>query len=134
MSRTMTVAELIDQLERHHDAERVVFDFGCMVPTDFQSWRGSYSELALGYGNEPDMDGPEAPSAKELRQRLKDACSRYHHGYKGGEFKMGPNTEIWVDNWGECSCTVLTGVYRQFKSTLMLLTRHEDAPLPGEEE
>lgn len=134
MDRTMSVAELKTQLERHKDAERVVFDFGTMAPTDFRSWRGIYSELALGYANWAEWDSPDPPSASDLLDRLNKACSETHYGYKGGEFRTYPGTQVWVDNWGEYTSTILAGVYRQSESTLMLLTRHEDAPLPGEEE
>jgi hypothetical protein len=85
------------------DAEATVrYDFGCLFPTDIDSWRGSYDELALNYVGEG-----EELTATKFFELLKNAFGKKFTGYKGGEFFMNKNTPVWVANYGNSGNTAV---------------------------
>jgi hypothetical protein len=45
----LSLGMLIEAIEGCEKDVNVVYDFGYMCPTSIDSWRGSYSELALNY-------------------------------------------------------------------------------------
>lgn len=104
---TMTVRQLLDALRPIDQSLPIVYGFCALSPTKPDSWRGVYSELALGYSREP--DGPGVTVA-EVVQWLTDTYGSAYTGYKGGDFIMGPDTEVWVDNWGQYTRTSIAGI------------------------
>lgn len=83
----------------------IFFDFGDMTPGKLASWRGSYDELAISFkstGNEF--------TAQEFLAELQAAVGATFEGWKGGEYKMGYETPLWVANPGYSSNTVPIGV------------------------
>lgn len=105
-SDQLTLGQLIALVENceKSDAE-VVYDFGYMAPTDIDSWRGSYAELALNYTE----DQPRKTKETFLSM-LKEAVGKTFTGYKGGEYRMSNDTPIWVANYGNSSDTAVIGV------------------------
>ena len=97
-SPQILLGELILKLESVPDKTLgVVYDFDSMCPGTINSWRGSYDELALSF------DHPEGlpPSVNCLLKELRGAIGKTYTGYKGGEYLMGKNIPVWVDNYGE---------------------------------
>ncbi|MGL6137328.1 MAG: hypothetical protein ACRC2M_08550, partial [Planktothrix sp.] len=117
-SSQLSLGELIAKIETagltYNNQDRMIcFDFGTAVPTNLDSWRGSYCELALGYRVrslrcDNYNDSYESPLAKDILADLKSAVGGVFEGWKGGEFTMNEDTPIWVDNPGNSS---LTGVF-----------------------
>ena len=103
-SDQLTLGEIITKLEATEDwaNKKVRFDFG-KVPTGIDSWRGSYAELSLHFG-----DG-EGPLTSDLIKQLKDVVGKTLEGYKGGDFYMSRHTPVWVANWGEIGCNGWNG-------------------------
>jgi hypothetical protein len=94
----LSLGEIIAKLEAVADQNKeVVYDFDGMCPTHLMSWRGIYAELSLGYrlGN--------AIKVSELLGQCKEAVGKVFEGYKGGDFRMGRGTPVWVANYGESS-------------------------------
>ncbi len=89
------LGNLIEDLKKYKDEFlQVEFDDGS-IPKDFESWRGSYCELALGYS-----DNGECYSSELFRKAFNTNGSMYE-GYKGGEFIMDLDTPIHQANYGE---------------------------------
>ena len=110
-SPQLLLGEIILRLEavntpcKDGSEKEVRFDFGYFKPTNLDSWRGSYDELALGYSEtEKDI------KVSELIKTLKEAIGKTFTGYKGGDFVMGKNTPVWVSNYGESPSTGIIGV------------------------
>jgi hypothetical protein len=61
------------------------------------SWRGSYSELSIGYDA-----CVSNTSTKDFLLECKKAVGKVFIGYKGGNFRMGKKTPVWIDNYGHC--------------------------------
>jgi len=107
----MTLGEIIDALEsvdqycNNGDIKEVTYDFGYFVPTDLDSWRGSYENLALGYNND------EAPLLTDLIERCKRADGATYMGWKGGDYLMTMDTPVYVSNPGEACDTGIIGVH-----------------------
>jgi hypothetical protein len=116
-SPQLNLGDLIDKLkaiaaskepDKLKDCD-VCFDFGSAVPTTLASWRGSYSELALGYrltGYDA-TDGGHFNDAKlvALITELESAIGKDFTGWKGGEFRMDRSTSVWVANPGNSDNT-----------------------------
>lgn len=119
-SNQLSLGELINELEKvdlkYDDKtyKSVEFDFGSAVPTDLDSWRGSYNELALGYrlsGYDNQDEHFAECKADKLLEHLKESIGKEYSGWKGGEFTMSENTPIWVANSGNSGNTSVVGVY-----------------------
>jgi hypothetical protein len=85
----MTLGELIAVLEKA-DPNKV-------VPVGFDnphSYRGYYEELAF----EPAANVRVA----SMLACAREALGRTYQGYKGGDFKMGEYSPVWIANYGEC--------------------------------
>lgn len=101
-SDQLTLGELILKLEAcpNPDAE-VYYEFHGLFPTSIDSWRGSYSELALNVSGSLDRYSAGAPlQVSALLTILKEAVGKTFTGYKGGEYLMGKTTPVWVANYG----------------------------------
>jgi hypothetical protein len=94
-SAQLTLGELTTKLDAIHDKSKPVrFDFGGCVPRDFDSWRGSYAELALEF----DTSAPQ--TIAELLDLCREATASIFTGYKGGDYRMSRQTPVWVANYG----------------------------------
>ena len=95
----------IKDLEQYKDEFlKVEFDDGS-IPTEFDSWRGSYCELALGYEKEGMCHVPT------LYRSAFNANGSIFVGYKGGDFVMDLDTPIHQANYGESSVSYDNGDY-----------------------
>ena len=89
MLGNMTLGKLIEWLEAQ-DQDLIVKD-GFGSP---HSDRGSYYELAFS---------PEPESKiSEMLTHAKSALGATFTGWKGGDFKMGEWTSVYIGKYGEC--------------------------------
>lgn len=117
-TRPLRLSELIKKLEAFDPDAPVRFSFCNLTPTEFQSWRGSYAQLALGFS-----DG--LCNVSHLLTHAKDIIGEQLYGYKGGAYRMTEDTPIWVDNWGRFSETALVDLELR-QSTVFLITQYID--------
>lgn len=129
-SPQMLLGELIAKLEgikpkeKEDDEEKqVYFDFEYLHPTKPMSFRGIYSELALGFTSHdfPDRKS-KPPTLTEFIGWLKEAVGKTYEGYKGGDFVMGKQTPIWVANYGNSGHTAVVGVIDSYN--VILITQY----------
>ncbi len=124
LSDQLTLGKIISrcQVIAMNDREEeptVRFDFEFLVPERLDSWRGSYDELALGFG---DGDGPKL---SEFIRMLQGALGKTFYGYKGGDFVMSPTTPVWVANYGNSGNTaVIEVVDNSYEVILMTAYRN----------
>lgn len=114
-SAQLTLGQVIKKLEncgltygKHNEPKHVYYDFGTAIPTTLHSWRGSYSELALGYqltGYDNSDKHHSQTTAETLLFELKSAIGKEFTGWKGGEFTMDEETPVWVSNAGDSGNT-----------------------------
>ncbi len=107
----MSLGQLIDKLKEVRAANdkediTICFDFEYARPADFDSWRGVYAELAVGFA----FDGDET-SLDEFIVRAERSVGLSFNGYKGGEYVMTRDTPVWVANYGNSGSTAVTGVF-----------------------
>jgi hypothetical protein len=125
MGETITVGELIEKLKAidlsEDDREPVVeFDFGDARPTGYiASWRGVYSEMALGYeAYDYAYDGK--PTISELISNLESQIGEQRTGWKGGQYTINSNSPLWVANSGSGSHTAIVDVIRPLWSIVIV--------------
>lgn len=112
----LNLKDLLYHLGKCDPSKPVYYDFGRLFPTDFDSYRGYYEQLALGVSN-----GAHQHTAGTLFKAAKQCMGKIFTGYKGGDYLMTATTPIWVDNVGDCTGTYLYGVYES-SGTVFLLT------------
>ena len=107
-----SLGEFIEDLVLIHRAAEqpadvcVWFDFGNLRPVEIDSWRGSYDQLAIGYGEGFTQtfgaERSDTPVDILISRLLLAADGETFHGYKGGHYPMHKGTQLWVANYG-CS-------------------------------
>ena len=121
MKRIMTLGELITTLERKvsgcEACAEIRFDFVYFRPTHLHSWRGDYSQLALGYSKEG------TTHASDLLTLLQDAEGKDFTGYKGGEYTATRGKVIFVAEANEVGSTGIVDV-KEYCGDLILETAH----------
>ena len=98
----------------------IYFAFGALVPTTFDSYRGSYDQLALGFK----VDGN--CTVKELHTEALAADGRRVTGYKGGTYNPNRKTPLWADNYGNYSRQRIVSIEHAGGDYCRILTRSED--------
>lgn len=126
-SDQLTLGEMILKMEaiieKHGDKDDITvwYDFEYLFPTELNSWRGSYSELALNYTS-GDYLNPK--NTKEFLALLKRADGATFEGYKGGDFVMNRRTPVWVANYGNSGNTAIIDIiYTGYKVIIMTAYR-----------
>lgn len=99
----MSLGQLITILKRKDKQTPIYFDFDGWRPKGLTSYRGYYEDLALTYGRD-DI------SIDQLLNRCERAMGEEFYGYKGGNYRAGADTHIWVADWGSAFGTGLVGV------------------------
>lgn len=96
---TMTLLQLRGELNKYDHSYSVRFDMPLNVqPTTFDSWRGIYAELALGYEAMAYSTNPVTVGS--LLALVDLANGHVYEGWKGGNNRMNWNTPVHLDNRG----------------------------------
>lgn len=95
------VEKQLERIQNEEEEATVWYDFEYLHPTSIDSWRGSYSELALNYENEE----TKPMTVTLFLKMLKETIGKEFTGYKGGEFVMSKHTPVWVANYGNSGNT-----------------------------
>lgn len=118
-SDQISLGEMIDKCKaikkfNEKDDLDVMFDFVYQFPTDIDSWRGIYSELALNhktyqYATEKRKEC-KPMQLQEFIDLLETAAGKVFDGYKGGEYTMSRETPVWVANNGDTGSTAVLDI------------------------
>lgn len=123
----MTLGEVIDELKRAEPGGIVQFDFCYTAPTTVGSYRGCYSDLAIGW--QPATYDSESethwPLATTILERLESAVGKTFEGYKGGDYHMDRDTPLWVANYSDAGGTSIVRVSHEY-GTVILHTEKTD--------
>lgn len=120
-SDQLTLGEMILKLEPIVEKQKdrkvgeeaeVIYDFEYLFPTRLDSWRGSYSELALNFVDRGrgSLSDERPMKVSDFLKMLKEAIGKEFTGYKGGEFIMSKFTPVWVANYGNSGNTAVVEI------------------------
>lgn len=127
-SDQLTLGQIIERLteisKRSEKDSDVVYDFEYLFPTEINSWRGSYSELALNFCNYGDEGDPRPMKLSEFLTLLNGTVGKTFTGYKGGDFTMDESTPVWVANYGNSGNTAVVDVVDQGYQ-VMIMTAYQ---------
>lgn len=101
----LRLGDIIEALEQAPPDAAVVFDFCGFTPDGIDSWRGVYSDLAIGCG-----ERHRHVPVRDFLNVLRDADGKVFTGYKGGDYRMGLETPVWVSNYGDADSTAVVRV------------------------
>lgn len=103
----MTLGEFIQALEAVDPLSSIYFEFACCPPTEFDSYRGYYDHLALGFAGDY---GAKGQTVADLLEQARKALGAEFTGWKGGDYTMHEDTPLWVANPGNTGSTAIVGV------------------------
>jgi hypothetical protein len=107
-------------IEKYGNEASVVYDFEYLYPSNIDSWRGSYAELALNFKAEG-----EPLTITKFLKLLKSTIGKTFTGYKGGEFVMSKHTPLWVANYGHSGNTAVVDVLDNEYEVVLITGRRE---------
>lgn len=84
---------------------------------EMESYRGYYSDLSINPSDQPSTVGAVLDDARK-------ALGAEFTGYKGGEYRMGEETPLWVANYSMCGPAVIAVEYDG--SAVTLITKEID--------
>lgn len=116
-----TLGDFIKKLKTLEQDKPIEFGFGGAVPTEFDSYRGYYAEIALGYEG---AYGTSAVLVSELLEKAEACIGETFQGWKGGDFTMNEDTNLFVANSGNTSDTHITGVGTTEYGGYLILTKY----------
>ena len=93
----LTIGELFSKLNQFEDSERVTFSNGRFFDGTYDSYRGYYKDLYIGFEDE-DMGFNTVGKIKEVLNKALDDGEM--EGYKGGEFSIEQDTLVWFATYG----------------------------------
>lgn len=99
-----------DRIEGGRSEAEVYYDFEYLYPTRIDSWRGSYSELALNYTSSRISENSAPMKVTQFYEMMKGVVGKEFDGYKGGEFLMTLFTPVWVANNGNSGSTAVVDI------------------------
>jgi hypothetical protein len=108
----MKIKELLKILREAKQDISVYFDFCSCVPTTVGSWRGIYAEPALGWqASGYSGNVKNHPTVASLILELEKAIDgREYTGWKGGEYSYSEESELHIDNNGDCTNTEISHI------------------------
>lgn len=112
--KPLTIGAFIAKLKDQDSNNRICFDFANFAPTTFDSYRGYYDELALGFEDNSNV------TVKELLDKAEEAQRGTFTGYKGGKFTMSSNTPLWASNYGRTSSTAIVDIVNNDYQTIIV--------------
>lgn len=104
VSGQWTLGDLIDGLAKRKADDTIMFDFGNLAPTGFDSYRGFYEDVALGWGPIGSLG-----MVGLLRSAAQAAIGPVFTGYKGGDYHFDRDSSLWVSNYGRADGVIITG-------------------------
>ena len=93
----MILKDLIERLEQEPYENTIRNGFGHSM-----SYRGDYSQLAFAPA--------QYVTVGSMLEEAKRAVGKTYHGYKGGEYTFNKDQDLYVDNYGVFSETMITDV------------------------
>lgn len=111
MKTLLTLGTLTDALKACDASEVRIAAPKRIVPVRLDSYRGYYSDLAIDYRTiDYDVGDRLTMSRVAFIKLLHSADRKTFIGYKGGEYFMNRDTDIWISTYGECSGMRISGV------------------------
>ncbi len=99
---TVELGHLIDWLSSQDPNKKVIDGFG-----EPMSWRGDYYQLAFAPEKET--------TVKDMLDNALSALGDTFTGYKGGEFRMGNDSEVYIANYGEIGEPITTYAFKYWE-------------------
>lgn len=97
----LTLGQAIEQLEKLDPDLPIFFDWNRNHPSRPQSYRGHYSDLAIGF------TAAQSYHVREMLISLRGVLGKTLEGYKGGDIIMDADTPLWAANYGDTGRAII---------------------------
>lgn len=115
----MTLGEFIEALKKLDGTKQIHFDFCSLVPTRFDSYRGYYDHLFLGFCEDGYI------TVGEILTRAAAAMGHAYEGYKGGSYTMHSGTPLWAGIYSQSGGSRIVGIKAR-EYDVLILTQPSD--------
>ncbi|MCA1021540.1 hypothetical protein [Halobacillus litoralis] len=117
----LSIGDLHGELSKYNDDREIIIDDGTFFDGEFDSYRGYYQDLALGF----EWKDQELNTVGSLKEMLEKALKiGGMHGYKGGNYRITPDTLVWLANYGSCGKMIVD--LKEIEGRLILITKEDD--------
>lgn len=118
----LTIEELLEKLDKYDDDKVFKFSNGKFFNGDFDSYRGYYKDLCIGYSDEDQGFNTVGKLKEVLSKALKQGVM---YGYKGGEYPITLKTLVWLSNYREVSDYMIVDVL-ELEGQLYIIIKEEE--------
>lgn len=117
----LTIGEMQSKLEQFNNEDQVTFLNGKYFDGDFDSYRGYYVDMYLGYSDEDQGKN----TVEDLKQALESALKQgVMEGYKGGTYSIDHDTLLWLSSYGCCGDMIVDVV--EYKGDIVIVTKEDE--------
>lgn len=113
----MNLGQFIDALAEMPPEAQVEFEFGGLVPGRFHSWRMVYTQLCL------DWDGRWPRVVGDLLTEAQACVGKTFEGWKGGDYAMSRDTNLWIARDGESGGYTRVVAVREDEGEVKIVTQ-----------
>ncbi len=93
----LSIGEMLDKLNKFKDDEQITFTNEKFHDGTFDSYRGYYEDMYIGWSNSDNG----ANTVGSLKDTLITALNQGEmYGYKGGDFSIDRDTLVWMAEYG----------------------------------
>lgn len=117
----LTIGEMLDKLGQFEDNEKVVFSNGKYFNGEFDSYRGYYEDMYIGYDNEDKGLNTVGSLKTTLNLALEQGGMT---GYKGGEYPITEDTLIWFSCYGSSGDDMIIDI-QKLGDTIYIITKED---------
>lgn len=93
----LTIGQMLNKLNAFDDDVRFTFTNGKYFDGTYDSYRGYYEDLYIGYSDD-DKGFNYVGKLKQVLNKALDDGEMY--GYKGGEYSINNDTLVWLAQYG----------------------------------
>lgn len=119
----LTIGETLEKLYAFNGEEKITLTNGKFLDGTFDSYRGYYEDLAIGFSSD-DKGFNTVGGLKDVLTKALDDGEMY--GYKGGEYSIMDSTLVWLGNYGTTFEAEMLIDIQKVNGQIFVITKEED--------
>lgn len=118
----LTIGELLKKIEKYEDGTPFKFTCDRFLDDEFDSYRGYYDDMYLGYSDKDEGYNTIGHLKRILEEALKQGTMV---GYKGGDFSIDGGTLLWLSSYGMSSDGLMLVEVVEINGEVYIVTKED---------